>query len=200
MEDIYQFRVSLVLHHIIFITRYVLYKGCRFEINLTVGVTSVVLTVHARPQPSLSNRFILRLKTELVNLFRILVCVSLCRYYGGNEIIDKVERLCQQRALEAYGLNPEEWGVNVQPHSGSPANFAVYTAVVEPHGRIMGLYLPDGGHLSHGFMTSNKRVSATSVFFESFPYKLDPATGLIDYNKLQENANLFLPKLIVAGH
>lgn len=121
------------------------------------------------------------------------------RYYGGNEVIDKVERLCQKRALEVYGLNPGEWGVNVQPHSGSPANFAVYTAVVEPHGRIMGLYLPDGGHLSHGFMTSNKRVSATSLFFESFPYKLDPATGLIDYDKLQENAGLFLPKLIVAG-
>ncbi|KAK7113554.1 serine hydroxymethyltransferase, cytosolic-like [Littorina saxatilis] len=121
------------------------------------------------------------------------------RYYGGNEIIDKVERLCQQRALEAYGLNPEEWGVNVQPHSGSPANFAVYTAIVEPHGRIMGLYLPDGGHLSHGFMTQQKKVSATSVFFESFPYKLDPATGLIDYDKLEENSKLFLPKMIVAG-
>ncbi|KAL8597452.1 Serine hydroxymethyltransferase, cytosolic [Nucella lapillus] len=121
------------------------------------------------------------------------------RYYGGNEVIDKVERLCQQRALEVFGLNPEEWGVNVQPHSGSPANFAVYTAVVEPHGRIMGLYLPDGGHLSHGFMTQQKKVSATSVFFESFPYKLNPATGLIDYDKLADNSKLFLPKMIVAG-
>ena len=82
----------------------------------------------------------------------------MCRYYGGNEFIDQVELLCQKRALEAFGLNPEEWGVNVQPHSGSPANFAVYTAIVEPHGRIMGLYLPDGGHLSHGFMTQNKKV------------------------------------------
>lgn len=126
-------------------------------------------------------------------------CVTLHRYYGGNEIIDKVERLCQKRALEAFGLNPEEWGVNVQPHSGSPANFAVYTAVVEPHGRIMGLYLPDGGHLSHGFMTQQKKVSATSVFFESFPYKLDPVTGLIDYDKLAENAKLFLPRIIIAG-
>lgn len=121
------------------------------------------------------------------------------RYYGGNEIIDQVELLCKKRALEAFGLDPEEWGVNVQPHSGSPANFAVYTAMVEPHGRIMGLYLPDGGHLSHGFMTQKKKVSATSVFFESFPYKLDPATGLIDYDKLAENAKLFLPKMIVAG-
>lgn len=121
------------------------------------------------------------------------------RYYGGNEIIDQVERLCQKRALEAFGLNPAEWGVNVQPLSGCPANFAVYTALVEPHGRIMGLYLPDGGHLSHGFMTNQKKVSATSVFFESFPYKLDPKTGLINYDELEANSKLFLPKLIIAG-
>jgi len=121
------------------------------------------------------------------------------RYYGGNEFIDQMERLTQQRALEVYKLNPEEWGVNVQPLSGSPANFAVYTAIVEPHGRIMGLDLPDGGHLSHGFMTATKKISATSIFFESMPYRLDPATGLIDMDKLQENARLFKPKMIVAG-
>lgn len=121
------------------------------------------------------------------------------RYYGGNEYIDQIELLCQRRALEAFNLSPEEWGVNVQPHSGSPANFAVYTALVEPHGRIMGLYLPDGGHLSHGFMTPTKRVSATSVYFESFPYKLDPATGLINYDQLEANAKLFLPTMIIAG-
>lgn len=121
------------------------------------------------------------------------------RYYGGNEIIDQVERLCQKRALEAFGLKPEEWGVNVQPLSGCPANFAVYTGIVEPHGRIMGLYLPDGGHLSHGFMTNQKKVSATSVYFESFPYKLDPKTGLINYDELEANSKLFLPKLIIAG-
>ena len=110
-----------------------------------------------------------------------------------------MELLCKKRALAAFHLDPEQWGVNVQPHSGSPANFAVYTAVVGPHGRIMGLHLPEGGHLSHGFMTNNKKVSATSMFFESFPYKLDPLTGTIDYEKLAESARLFLPKLIVAG-
>uniref|UniRef100_A0AAX7V0G6 Serine hydroxymethyltransferase n=1 Tax=Astatotilapia calliptera TaxID=8154 RepID=A0AAX7V0G6_ASTCA len=121
------------------------------------------------------------------------------RYYGGTEHIDELERLCQKRALEAYSLDSEKWGVNVQPYSGSPANFAVYTAVVEPHGRIMGLDLPDGGHLTHGFMTEKKKISATSIFFESMPYKVHPETGYIDYDRLQENARLFHPKLIIAG-
>merc|ERR1712187_799160 len=95
------------------------------------------------------------------------------RYYGGNEVIDKIEILCQKRALAAYGLNEKEWGVNVQPYSGSPANFAVYTGLLAPHDRIMGLDLPSGGHLTHGFYTLNKAegtrkaVSATSVYFES---------------------------------
>ncbi|GLG95282.1 GM12608 [Gryllus bimaculatus] len=141
----------------------------------------------------------------------VLQCLSTClhnkyseglpgqRYYGGNEYIDEIELLCQKRALEAFNLNPDEWGVNVQPYSGSPANLAVYTAIVEPHGRIMGLDLPDGGHLTHGFMTANKKISATSIFFESMPYKVDSVTGLIDYEKLAETAKLFKPKVIVAG-
>ena len=72
------------------------------------------------------------------------------RYYGGNEFIDEIELLAQKRALEAFNLDPEQWGCNVQPYSGSPANFAVYTGLLEPHQRIMGLDLPDGGHLTHG--------------------------------------------------
>ena len=96
-------------------------------------------------------------------------------------------------------MNPTEWGVNVQSLSGAPANFAVYTALLEPHGRLMGLDLPDGGHLSHGYATPTKKISATSVFFENMPYKVDPKTGLIDYDSLAKTSKLFRPKIIVAG-
>jgi len=121
------------------------------------------------------------------------------RYYGGNEVIDEVENLSRARALQTFGLDDKEWGVNVQPYSGSPANFAVYTAIVGPHNRIMGLDLPDGGHLTHGFFTEKKKISATSIFFESMPYKINPQTELIDYDQLQVTAKLFKPKLIIAG-
>jgi glycine hydroxymethyltransferase len=127
------------------------------------------------------------------------------RYYGGNEIVDQIETLCQQRALAAYGLDPKVWGVNVQPYSGSPANFAVYTALLTPHSRIMGLDLPSGGHLTHGFYTYSKQektrkaVSATSVYFESLPYRVHPQTGYIDYDQLERDASLFKPAMIVAG-
>lgn len=121
------------------------------------------------------------------------------RYYGGNQFIDKVELLCQQRALQVFGLDPDKWGVNVQALSGSPANFAVYTAIVEPNGKLMGLHLTDGGHLTHGFYTPTKKVSASSLFFQSEQYHVDPQTGLIDYEKLEQQALEFGPKLIIAG-
>lgn len=127
------------------------------------------------------------------------------RYYGGNEIVDQVEIMCQKRAIEAYGLTEDKWGVNVQPYSGSPANFAVYTALLKPHDRIMGLDLPSGGHLTHGFYTYSKKektrkaVSATSVYFESLPYQVDSETGIINYDQLARDASLFKPAMIIMG-
>jgi glycine hydroxymethyltransferase len=127
------------------------------------------------------------------------------RYYGGNEIVDQVEVLCQKRALQAYGLDEDKWGTNVQPYSGSPANFAVYTALLKPHDRIMGLDLPSGGHLTHGFYTYSKKektrkaVSATSVYFESLPYQVDPITGIVNHEMLARDASLFKPAMIIMG-
>lgn len=120
------------------------------------------------------------------------------RYYGGTQYVDMVERLAQERALAAFGLDPKEWGVNVQPYSGSPANFAVYTALLNPHDRIMGLALPCGGHLTHGFYTAKKKISATSIYFESFPYRIDE-TGCIDYAHLEEIAETYRPRMIIFG-
>lgn len=125
------------------------------------------------------------------------------RYYGGNQIIDKIEDLAKSRALKAFNLDPATWHVNVQPYSGSPANFAVYTALLQPHDRIMGLDLPSGGHLTHGFTTpTGKRISASSIFFESMPYRVyqeGQKAGLINYDELAELADRFRPKLLICG-
>ena len=127
------------------------------------------------------------------------------RYYGGNEFIDQIEELCQKRALEAYHLDAEKWGVNVQPYSGSPANLAVYTGLLRPGSRMMGLDLPSGGHLTHGYYTFNaktkvrKPLSGSSIFFETLPYHVDAKTGLVDYDFLEQVAGVYKPQLIICG-
>lgn len=121
------------------------------------------------------------------------------RYYGGNEFIDEMERLAQKRCLEAFKLDPNTWGVNVQPYSGSPANFAVYTALLKPGDTLMGLDLPSGGHLTHGYQApSGKKVSATSLFWNSVPYHVR-ADGLVDYDEVRTLATMHRPKIIICG-
>jgi glycine hydroxymethyltransferase len=116
------------------------------------------------------------------------------RYYGGNQISDKVESLCKARALDLFNLNENEWAVNVQPLSGSPANVAVYLALVEPGAKIMGMELAHGGHLTHGH-----KVSITGKIWKQVPYGVDKDTEVLNYEKLKELAIGEKPKLIVAG-
>ena len=117
------------------------------------------------------------------------------RYYGGNSVVDAVEQLAQTRALELFDLDTKEWSVNVQPYSGSPANLAVYTALVPAGEKIMGLELNMGGHLTHGHS-----VSATGKFWKQVGYGVDQKTGLLDYDVLEVLARRERPKLIVAGY
>ena len=120
------------------------------------------------------------------------------RYYGGNQFIDKIESLCKKRALDAFSLDPELWGVNVQPYSGSIANLAAYMGLINKDDKIMGLSLPSGGHLTHGYETDNKKISITSIIFNSKQYEINE-NGYIDYDKLRNMANEFKPKLIICG-
>ncbi len=117
------------------------------------------------------------------------------RYYGGNEIVDQVENICRQRALKLFKLKPDEWSVNVQPLSGSPANLAVYLALVPLGGKIMGMSLDMGGHLTHGHA-----VSASGKFWKQVPYGLDKKSELLDYDEIFKIAKEEKPDLIVAGY
>jgi glycine hydroxymethyltransferase len=83
--------------------------------------------------------------------------------------------------------------------SGSPANFAIYTGMMNPHDRILSLDLPHGGHLSHGYQSQGKKISAVSKYFEAFPYHLNEKTGEIDYDEMHRTALIYRPKMIIAG-
>jgi glycine hydroxymethyltransferase len=116
------------------------------------------------------------------------------RYYGGNEVVDKIELLAQERALKLFKLDSKKWSVNVQPLSGSPANLAVYTALVPKDEKIMGMSLSHGGHLTHGH-----KVSATGKFWRQVPYGVDEKTETINYTELKKIAVAENPKIIVCG-
>ncbi len=112
------------------------------------------------------------------------------RYYEGQRYIDKLETVVQERAKALFHMEH----ANVQPYSGSPANMAVYYALLEPGDAIMGMALPHGGHLTHGW-----NVSFSARFYRAVQYSVDPKTHLIDYDQLRELARSERPKIIVAG-
>lgn len=111
------------------------------------------------------------------------------RYYGGCEFVDKIEEIAIERAKELFGCT----FANVQPHSGSQANTAVYSALLKPYDKILGMDLSHGGHLTHG-----AKVSITGQMYQSFFYGVE-LDGYIDYNKVAEIAKVVKPNLIVCG-
>lgn len=112
------------------------------------------------------------------------------RYYGGCEFVDVAESLAIARAKQLFGADY----VNVQPHSGSQANAAVMMALLNPGDLILGMSLPHGGHLTHG-----SKVNFSGKLYEAVGYGLDPDTGLIDYDALEQLALTHKPKMIIAG-
>ncbi|MBN1315812.1 MAG: glycine cleavage system aminomethyltransferase GcvT [Anaerolineales bacterium] len=120
------------------------------------------------------------------------------RYYKGVEYVDILETLAQRRAAEAFStkdIPPEDIWVNVQPLSGSPANGAVYTALIPPGSTIMAMNLFHGGHLTHG-----SPANRSGRLFQVVPYGVDPETELLDYDLIEEMARRHKPKMIIAGY
>lgn len=135
------------------------------------------------------------------------------RYYEGCEVIDDLETLTIDRARKAFRL-PDDWSANVQALSGSNANLAVYLAVLQPGDTLLALYLPDGGHLSHGwsyepgkaqraadpvYLGGSRKVNITSKMYRSVQYKTDPKNQQINYTQLGKIAARYSPKLIITG-
>lgn len=135
------------------------------------------------------------------------------RYYEGNQIIDAIETLTKERAAKLFNI-PDDWDVNVQALAGSNANLAVYLAVLKPGQMMMSMYLPDGGHLSHGwsytpkvaadpndevYLGGSSKVNITSRMFKVVQYKTDPKTHLFDYDNIEKIALEHKPDLIITG-
>ncbi len=113
------------------------------------------------------------------------------RYYEGQQYTDQIETLAIERVKKAFGVDH----ANVQPYSGSPANMAVYAAILKPGDTIMGLSLPQGGHLTHGW-----KVNFSGKQYNSQPYELDPKTERLNYDQIWKQAKEVKPRLIVAGY
>lgn len=112
------------------------------------------------------------------------------RYYEGQQVIDQVERLARSRAERLFGVDH----ANVQPYSGSPANLAAYLAFAEPGDVVLGMSLPMGGHLTHGW-----KVSATGQWFNGVQYDVDRTTGRVDLDQVRDLARKHHPKIIICG-
>ncbi len=118
------------------------------------------------------------------------------RYYGGNAIIDELESLCQKRALELFKLSPKKWAVNVQLYSGSPANLAVLSALLplDGTGKVMGMRLDHGGHLTHGHS-----ASLSGKLWQQVPFGVSKEHERIDFDELEWIAEQERPHIVIAG-
>jgi glycine hydroxymethyltransferase len=116
------------------------------------------------------------------------------RYYGGCEYVDIVERLAIERVCKIFGGGSPDIAANVQPHSGSQANMAVYMALLKPGDKIVGMSLAQGGHLTHG-----SPVNFSGKLYQIFPYGLDPKTERIDYDQVRDLVKREKPKMLIAG-
>ena len=112
------------------------------------------------------------------------------RYYEGQDFIDPIETLARERAKRLFGADH----ANVQPYSGSPANLAIYYALLQPGDKVMGMSLPHGGHLTHGW-----RVNFSARYYQAVQYTVDPVSHRIDYDRVRELAKQERPKLIFSG-
>jgi glycine hydroxymethyltransferase len=140
-----------------------------------------------------SNDVLKALGSELTNKYA--EGYSGARYYGGNDVVDQLDDLCKERALKLFGLDPKKWAVNIQGLSGSPANLAVYVALLPAGAKLMGMSLDHGGHLTHGH-----KVSVTGKWWKQVPYGLDKNNELIDYDELLKISMNEKPEMVVAGY
>lgn len=116
------------------------------------------------------------------------------RYYTGNQFIDKLESLACAESLKMFGLSDKKWHANVQPHSGSSANLAIYLGLLKPNDKIMSMDLPQGGHLTHG-----SPVNFSGKLFKFVHYGVDKKTKKLDYKEIEKIALKEMPKMIVCG-
>ena len=120
------------------------------------------------------------------------------RYYQGMKNVDQLESLVEKRALEAFDLDPDIWHVNVQPYSGSPANAAIFMALLEPKDLIMAMYLSDGGHISHGWSFKDVPLSFSAKYHRVSFYHVDKKTKLFNYDEIAMQAKKVKPTAIAS--